>query len=142
MIKLLFKKLHEDAVAPKQMLPGDAGYDLTATEKSYDHVNNILTYKTGLAVAIPDGYVGLIFMRSSVYKTGLSLCNAVGVIDSKYRGEISAKFKVNSYSEHQYVVGERIMQMVIVPYVSQEFEEVKELPKTERGASGWGSTNG
>jgi dUTP pyrophosphatase len=137
---LVFKKLHPDAKAPKQMLPGDAGYDITAVSSSYDIDTNIVTYETGLAIVIPEGYVGLLFMRSSVYKTGLTLCNATVVLDSQYRGPVSAKFTVNNPDLPSYIPGDRIIQLVIVPHLSGEFNEVNELPVTQRGVGGYGST--
>ena len=89
-MKINIKKLHPDAVIPRYAKPGDAGMDLTAVDVSSDY--SCLTYKTGLAIEIPEGYVGLLFPRSSVYKTGQQLSNCVGVIDSGYRGEIMMKF--------------------------------------------------
>ena len=83
-MKVKIKRLHEDAVIPKYAKPGDAGVDLTAVDIIADGGN--LTYKTGIAVEIPTGYVGLLFPRSSVYKTGQTLTNCVGVIDSGSTG--------------------------------------------------------
>ena len=82
-MKVKIKRLHEDAVIPKYAKPGDAGMDITAI--SFKRDKDILSYNTGIAIEIPNGYVGLIYPRSSVYKTGLRLCNSVGVIDSGYR---------------------------------------------------------
>ena len=89
-MKVKIKKLHYDAVIPSYSKPGDAGMDMTAVEafESSDHI----TYRTGLAIEIPQGYVGLLFPRSSVYKKGQLLANSIGVIDSGYRGEIMLKF--------------------------------------------------
>ena len=89
-MKIKIKKLHNDAVIPQYAKPGDAGMDLTAVDVSADL--GYLTYKTGIAIQIPEGHVGLLFPRSSIYKTGQTLSNCVGVIDSGYRGEIMMKF--------------------------------------------------
>ena len=134
-MKVKIKKLHYDAVIPSYAKPGDAGIDMIAVEgfETSDHV----TYKTGLAIEIPENHVGLLFPRSSVYKKGQMLANSVGVIDSGYRGEIMFKF---TKSANQYSVGDRIGQIIILPYPQIEFEEVKELSETNRGSGGFGST--
>jgi dUTP pyrophosphatase len=136
-MKVKIKKLHEDAVVPKYAKPGDAGMDLTAI--SFKRDKDILSYDTGIAIEIPFGYVGLIYPRSSVYKTGLRLCNSVGVIDSGYRGEIKFKFEASKRAV-PYKVGDRIGQLIIVPFPQIQFEEVSELSSTERGEGGYGST--
>lgn len=142
-MKVKIKKLHPDAVIPKYAKSGDAGMDLTATEKSIDYRSysgglDVVTYKTGLAMEIPEGYVGLIYPRSSVYKTDLFLSNHVGVIDSGYRGEIMVKFR--NTDRLTYEVGDRVAQIIIVPYPQIEFEEVEEIGDTERGDGGYGSS--
>src|SRR5690606_10497369 len=91
-MKVKIKRLHPQAVIPSYAKPGDAGMDLTATSKSYDENGNVV-YGTGLAFEIPEGYVGLLFPRSSNSKTDLILSNSVGVLDSGYRGEVMFKFK-------------------------------------------------
>ena len=131
------KKLHPDATIPKYAKPGDAGMDLTAVWRR--QVMDIVTYGTGLAIEIPDGHVGLLFPRSSIYKTKMTLTNCVGVIDSGYRGEIMMKFKMTD-NRTMYSVGDRIGQLVIMPYPEVEFEEVEELSETSRGSGGYGST--
>lgn len=139
-MKVKIKKLHPDAVIPKYAKPGDAGMDLTAVSVEDEYYNGNVVYNTGLAFEIPEGYVGLLFPRSSNSKKGLLLSNSVGVIDSGYRGEVSFKFKVLNSSMGVYKVGERIGQILIVPYPQIEFEEVEELSETERGTGGYGST--
>ena len=89
---------------------------------------------------IPEGYVGLIFPRSSISKTAHSLRNAVGVIDSGYRGEIMMKFDINTINSPVYEVGDRIAQMVVAEVVQMKFLLSKDLAETERGATGFGST--
>ena len=136
-MKVKIKKLHPDAVIPKYAKRGDAGMDLTAVEM--ERAWDVVTYKTGLAVEIPEGHVGLLFPRSSVYKTSMVLSNCVGVIDSGYRGEIMLKFREQSNS-NPYEVGDRIGQLIIMPYPRVDFELVDELTSTDRGSGGYGST--
>lgn len=140
-MKVRFKKLNENAVVPAYSKPGDAGLDLTATSKEL--TNNpqygFLEYGTGLAVEIPEGHVGLIFPRSSISNTGLILSNSVGVIDSGYRGEIKFRFK-HIPGTADYNVGDRVGQLIILPYPSIETEEATELNSSERGEGGFGSS--
>ena len=172
MLKVKIKKLVENAVIPKYSKIGDAGLDLTATSKIYDKYGNV-SYGTGLAFEIPTGYVGLLFPRSSICKQTIALSNAVGILDSGYRGEVFFKFKPTGafYSDlgkdvpssdtedyefiefgckedepgyddshNDYQIGERIGQIIILPYPQIEFEEVAELSETKRGSGGFGST--
>ena len=140
-MKVKIKKLHPDAVIPSYAKAGDAGMDLTAVgiEKESIPPKGIVTFRTGLAIEIPEGHVGLLFPRSSVYKTGMTLSNCVGVIDSGYRGEIMMKYFRNGFHE-EYNVGDRIGQLIIMPYPEVQFEEVAELSSTDRGEGGYGST--
>lgn len=137
------KKLDPNAVIPQYAHNGDAGMDLVATRMWIDEQGNIC-YGTGIAMEIPMGFVGLVFPRSSIAKKQLVLSNAVGVIDSIYRGEILAKFKPTTIlplrESEIYQVGERIAQIIIVPYPKIEFEEVAELSETERQDGGYGSS--
>lgn len=137
-LKIKFKKLNPNAVMPKQGTAGAAGFDLTAV--SLKVTETTLKYDTGIAIEIPPGYVGLVFPRSSVCKTGLSLANSVGVIDSDYRGSISFVFYKPMPCIVPYLPGDRIGQLVIVPIPEVEFVEVEELSETERGSGGYGST--
>lgn len=139
-MQIAIKKLNENAVIPAYAKKGDAALDLTATSKEYNDFNNQLTFGTGLAIEIPDGYVGLIFPRSSICNTQLSLSNAVGVIDSGYRGEIKAVFRAGDRPSKNYEIGDRICQMIIMPFPKVELIEVQELSSTERGTEGFGST--
>lgn len=148
-MKVRIKRLHPKAVIPKYAHSTDAGLDLVATSRTYDSDGNIV-YGTGLAFEIPEGYVGLVFPRSSVSKKDIALTNSVGVIDSGYRGEVMAKFKPTLVFEQErvpysidprvYDVGERIAQMIIVPYPRIEFEEADSLTQSDRGEGGYGST--
>ena len=139
-MKVKVMKLDAGAIVPKYAKPGDAGMDLYAVTQKFDNHGNYV-YGTGLAMEIPEGYVGLIFPRSSISKTAHSLRNAVGVIDSGYRGEIMMKFDINTQNSPVYEIGERVAQIIILPYPQIEFEEAWELSKTERGKGGFGSTN-
>lgn len=135
------KKLHKDAVIPSYSKAGDAGMDLTAVSSEIvnekDH--GYIEYDTGLAIEIPENYVGLVFPRSSISKTGLFLANAVGVIDSNYRGSIKCRFKAIPNST-VYSNGDRIAQLIILPYPIITFKEVDKLSDTMRGDEGFGST--
>jgi dUTP pyrophosphatase len=140
-MKVKIKKLSAEAVIPTYAKEGDAGMDLVATSIKFDGTQ--ITYGTGLAIEIPEGFVGLVFPRSSIRKTSLSLSNSVGVIDSGYRGEIQATFNQKSLSKDGgilYGVGDRICQLMIIPHPHVDFIEVQELNNTERGESGFGST--
>ena len=103
-----------------------------------------MVYKTGLAMEIPEGYVGLIYPRSSISKTKQMLRNHVGVIDSGYRGEVILKFgwfsQAATPDSSVYDAGDRIAQLMIVPHPKVEFVEVDELSDTDRGDGGFGST--
>ena len=132
-------KLDPAAKIPKYAKLGDAGMDLHAVSQGFDEHGNYV-YGTGLAMEIPRGYVGLLFPRSSISKTAHSLRNAVGVIDSGYRGEIMLKYDINVQNSPVYNVGDRIAQIIIMPYPDVEFDEVFELSKTQRGKGGFGSS--
>ena len=140
-MKVKIKKLVEQAVIPVYAHPSeDAGLDLTATSVTFEH--GCWVYGTGLAMEIPKGYVGLIFPRSSNRKTEAYLTNSVGVIDSGYRGEIMFSFKNRDrrVDEQPYKVGDRLGQIIIMPYPQVEFEEVENLEESNRGEGGHGST--
>jgi dUTP pyrophosphatase len=140
-----FRKLVPEAVTPKYAQTGDAGMDLTAT--SFRFTDTFMEYGTGIAVEIPTGHVGLLFPRSSITKapSGVSLKNSVGVIDSNYRGEILVRFEKPTHEtyveNHIPVVGEKVAQLIIIPYPTIDFEEVQELSDTNRGDGGFGSTD-
>ena len=152
-MEVKIKKLKPNAVIPSYAKAGDAGMDLVATSIISDTPEQI-TYGMGVALEIPKGFVGLIFPRSSVRKTGLDLSNAVGVIDSGYRGELQATFNkvfggdrfydetknTEDTSNNFYKIGDRIAQIMIIPYPPIEFIEVDELSDSERGEGGFGST--
>lgn len=143
-MKVRFKKLSPKAVTPSYATAGDAGMDVTAIGHRIDAKHNFIEYHTGLALEIPEGYVGLLFPRSSVSKMDVSLANCVGVVDSGYRGEITFRYKFAKDSffagVKRYNDGDRIGQLVIIPYPSIELEEADELNETVRGEGGYGST--
>ena len=135
------KKLHPDAVIPSYSKVGDAGLDLVATS-IIENTTFDITYGLGIAMEIPEGFVGLVFPRSSIRRYDLALTNCVGVIDSGYRGELQATFKKTNTIDWglEYKVGDRIAQIIILPYPQIQFEETDELSDTERGNGGFGST--
>ena len=134
------KKLVPEAVVPSYSKVGDAGMDLTIT-KEIENTSFSVSYGFGIAMEIPQGYVGLVFPRSSVRNQELILSNCVGVIDSGYRGELQATFKkTQGLDSIKYKVGERGAQIIILPYPTIYMTEVPELSDTERGSGGFGST--
>jgi dUTP pyrophosphatase len=157
-MKVKFKKLHDLAVLPSYAKPGDAGMDITTIEdgsmirsENGQDLWYYVRYKTGLAVEIPEGFVGLLFPRSSISKYALFSSNAVAVIDSGYRGEMECRFKIDAgiVSDSRFCMpnpavykkGDRIGQLVILPYPIIEPEFVDELSTSERGTGGFGSSN-
>jgi dUTP pyrophosphatase len=144
MKELKFKKLHPNAVVPTRAYSNDAGLDLTAVSVEFNNEYQFWQYDTGLAVEIDPGFVGLAMARSSVSKTGLSLCNGAGVIDSAYRGPIKARFYkevLSGIRSKEYPVGERVVQLLIVPIALPVPVEVEELSESDRGTGGFGSSN-
>ena len=134
-------KLTDGAPLPRHAKPGDAGMDLTSRETVEIAPQGTVMVGTGVAVEIPEGHVGLCFPRSGLAsKRGINITNCVGVIDSGYRGEIKAPL-YNAGHETQVVErGERVVQLVVVPFVSCDCVSVDELSDTARGASGFGSS--
>jgi len=140
-MKVRIKKLSEHAVVPRYAKQGDAGLDLVAIDCYKDHDYGFIEYGTGLSIEIPEGYVGLIFPRSSISKTPHTLANSVGVIDSGYRGEIKLRMRYQEDKEDmEYGFGDKVGQLVIMPFPQIELEESEELSETERATGGFGST--
>lgn len=150
-MNIQWTKLHPSAVAPRRAHASDAGYDLVATSVELNKKEEYWEYGTGIAVAIPDGHVGLLFPRSSISKTDLQLANSVGVIDPGYRGEVKLRFRDVSYERGsesfacaRYDVGDKIGQLIIVPIPGVRWDEVgaEEFAQdsSERGTGGFGST--
>lgn len=143
-MKVKIKRLVSEAVMPHRAHASDAGWDLVAVSRKMD-ADGAVVYGTGLAMEIPEGYVGLVFPRSSVAKKDLVLSNCVGVIDSGYRGEVMAKFKlldplVKHDEYHWYDIGDRIAQLVIMRLPEVEMVESEDLSESDRGEGGYGST--
>lgn len=139
-MKVKIKKLNKHAAIPSYAKEGDAGMDLVAISMDYSKAEYI-SYDTGIAVEIPDGYVGMVFPRSSISKYDVILANSVGIIDSNYRGSIQLRFKrIDFVFDNYYKIGDRIGQLIILPYPQIKFEEVDELSETERGDGGFGHT--
>jgi dUTP pyrophosphatase len=142
MRRLAIRRLREDAVMPQRAYPGDAGLDLAACESVELGPGERAVVPTGLAVAIPDGHAGFVQPRSGLAaKHGISVVNAPGLIDSGYRGEVRVVL-LNTDKERAFVVepGMRIAQLVVLPVPELEVEEVGELPESERGERGFGSS--
>jgi dUTP pyrophosphatase len=139
-MKVKIKRVHPNAVIPTYAKESDAGLDLVATS-IISNTTFQITYGLGIALEIPEGFVGLVFPRSSIRNTELTLSNSVEVIDSGYRGELQATFnKSNGLDSISYKVGERVCQIMIIPHPIIELTEVDELSTTERGTGGFGST--
>lgn len=137
------KFLNKDAKIPSYARYGDAGLDLTATSFEYDPEKDVFIYHTGIALEIPYGYVGLVYPRSSIYRKDVFMTNHVGVIDSGYRGDILVTFKYRDRDmpyAPPYKVGDKIAQLIILPYPIIKFNVVDYLNESERGAGGHGST--
>lgn len=136
-MKIKIKKLHENSTIPSYSKKGDAGMDLTIISSEILDSEHI-KYYFGIAIEIPLGHVGLIFPRSSCYKQRQIMSNCVGVIDSGYRGELSAV--MIGTSDERYKIGERAAQILILPYPQIEFELTDSLLDSERGECGYGSS--
>lgn len=137
--RLKIKRL-ADVDMPSYAHEGDAGMDLRAAEAVTIEPMESEKIRTGIAAEIPEGCVGLVFPRSGLGSKGLTMRNAVGVVDSGYRGEIMAAMWNTTEQPWRIGKGERIAQLVVVPYVRCEIEEVDGLSDTERGEGGYGST--
>lgn len=150
-MKIKYKKLSEKASTPYKKYNVDAGFDLTATWIKENE--KYVEYGTDIAFEIPEGYVGLLFPRSSVRNQDLMLKNSVGVVDASYRGEIKfsfygtnpTRFTVGSnkhvkYEIDKYQVGDRCGQIVIIKIPDIELIESNELSETDRGTKGYGSS--
>lgn len=142
-MKIQIKKLSANAIIPTRGSDRAAGYDLYACLEHDVTIGAGETVKigTGLSIAVPEGYFGAIFARSGLAaKEGLRPANCVGVADSDYRGEYIVALHNDSAVSRTVTPGERIAQLVVMPYLSVEFDEVDALDETERGAGGFGST--
>ena len=142
-MELKFRKINNLAKTPTRGSNSAAGYDLYAAS-SYNIIiqpHQTVKVGTGIAIAIPEGYFGGIFARSGLAtKKGLAPANKVGVIDSDYRGEIIVALHNDTDGVQVVEAGDRIAQLVILPFISVDFNEVEKLDETDRGAGGFGST--
>lgn len=135
------KRLNENAVVPTRGSSAAAGYDLYSTDESDMAPGQTLLIGTGLAMEIPEGYFGAVFARSGLAtKEGLRPANCVGVIDADYRGELKVPLHNDSAEVRHITAGERIAQLVILPFLAVDFEETDELSDTDRSTGGFGST--
>jgi dUTP pyrophosphatase len=142
MTELPIQRLRPDAVLPQRAYAGDAGLDLSACERVELAPGERALVGTGLAVAIPEGHAGFVQPRSGLAsRHGITIVNTPGLVDSGYRGELRVAL-LNTDREHPFVVepGMRIAQLVVLPIPEVELVEVEELPATERGPRGFGSS--
>ena len=143
-MKLFVKRLDPRVQLPAYQTPGAAAMDLAALLDAPVTIapRQLASISTGLAIALPDaGWVALVFARSGLgIKHGIALSNGVGVIDSDYRGEL--KVGLTNLSDEPYTIqpGDRIAQLMVVPVGQAAVHELEELPPTDRGAGGFGST--
>lgn len=144
-MEIKFKKLSETAVMPKRAHATDAGVDLTVsriTQEINECGQLIIVYHSDIAVEIPEGYVGLLFARSSIANKSIVPTNCVGVIDAGYRGDIMSKMRsTTDVVPAIYKTGERFAQLVIMPLLNYDIVEAEELADSDRGEGGYGSTN-
>jgi dUTP pyrophosphatase len=141
-IELAIRRLRDDAILPERAYAGDAGLDLAACERVELGPGERATVPTGLAVAIPDGFAGFVQPRSGLAaRHGLTVVNSPGLVDSGYRGELRVVL-LNTDVREPFVVepGMRIAQLVVLPVPELELVEVEELPESERGVRGFGSS--
>ena len=140
MIELPIQRLREDAVVPARAYSGDAGLDLSACERVELGPGERALVGTGLAVAIPEGYAGFVQPRSGLAaRHGLTVVNSPGLVDSGYRGELRVVL-LNTNEPFVVEPGMRIAQLVVLPIPELELVEVDELPSSERGVRGFGSS--
>ena len=142
-MEIKIKRLNERAKIPTFGTEFSAGADLYCAEEHEISVcsGQKCSIGTGISMEIPEGYVGLVFARSGLAcKNGLRLCNSVGVIDADYRGEIKVVLHNDSEYVREIKPGERVAQMIVIPYPKVSFIEVEELSDTVRGKSGFGGT--
>jgi dUTP pyrophosphatase len=142
MIELPIRRLRPDAVVPERAYTGDAGLDLAACERVELAAGERALVPTGLAVAIPEGYAGFVQPRSGLAaRHGIAVVNSPGLVDSGYRGELRVVL-LNTDPDEPFVVepGMRIAQLVVLPVPELELVEVDELPASERGVRGFGSS--
>lgn len=143
-MNLKFKKLSDSAVEPSYMKDGDAGLDLTATKIIKNSLFEVW-YNTDIAIEIPKGHFGMLVPRSSITNdSSLIMSNSLGIIDAGFRGGMQVRFNrtiKGFFNRKKYKKGDRIAQLIIVPFKTAKLEQAIFLSKTERGTGGHGSTN-
>jgi dUTP pyrophosphatase len=140
--ELPVRRLHQGAVLPSSAYPGDAGLDLAASEAAELPPGGRATVGTGLAIAVPNGYAGLVLPRSGLAAThGIGVLNAPGLIDSGYRGEVRVILYNPGSETFRVEPGMRIAQLVLVAAEAVRLVEVEDLPASERGERGFGSSS-
>ena len=139
---LPYTRLHDDALPPAPAHAGDAGYDLHAAEAATIAAGERASVGTGLALALPQGYAGLVVPRSGLaLRHGIALVNSPGLIDPGYRGELRVLLlNTDRRERYEVAVGDRIAQLVVVPIAAPELREFDSLEETGRGIGGFGST--
>lgn len=141
MANLKVKLEHPESKMPTRATDGSAGWDLYAVSETLNGKDRYIEYSIGLSMSIPVGHVGLIFPRSSISKTDVTLANSVGVIDSDYRGIVTARFKsLIPAGARKYTVGDRVAQLIVIKLPDIELEQTDTLDDTTRGTGGFGST--
>ena len=143
-MNISIRKLRDNAIVPTRAHKGDAGYDLYACLDSavWVHPGETIKVPTGLSIAVPEGYFGAVFARSGLAtKQGLRPANCVGVCDAPYRGEYIVALHNDSDESRKVEYGDRIAQLVLLPYLCAEFNVVETLDDTDRGDGGFGSTD-
>jgi dUTP pyrophosphatase len=139
--ELPIRRLRDGAVLPSRAYPGDAGLDLSAVEAAELGPGEGATIGTGLAIALPDGYAGFVLPRSGLAsKHAIGVLNSPGLIDSGYRGEVRVILHNHGVETFRVEPGMRIAQLVVVAVEGVRLVEVDDLPGTERGEGGHGSS--
>lgn len=133
------QQLDFDLPVPGYAHPGDAGMDLYAADGALVTGETVLI-PTGVAIAVPDGHVGLVCPRSGLSKHGVTVANAPGVVDSGYRGELMVRLTTTSTTPYRVHFGDRVAQLLIIPILRPKITLVEHLDNTERGTGGFGST--
>ncbi len=134
-----FKRVAPNAQPPQRATKGSVGFDLTCVSYEIDELRGVIIYDTGIAVEIPNNYIGILLGRSSLYKTAHTTAHCPGVIDNDYRGTIKFVHDYKSHKSH-YKPGDRVGQLIVLPCPTIYLEEVDELTPTDRGEGGFGST--
>lgn len=134
------KKLNEDAIVPEYAYPTDAGMDLKSSEEYVLMPNETAMINTGLSIAIPEKFFGGIYSKSGLASRGIIVANSPGIVDTMYRGEVKVLLYNRTKAPHQINIGDKIAQLILMPFEQIKFREVEELDETDRKDGGFGST--